>query len=584
MTPCRNTTHIVNQTETEHMDIPRYALIAASILLGLMLLGEWTRFTADEQALIPASPIVESTAQKDSPTLLGDPTTTFDQSPQDDLPSDEDLAQSSSADIYNGISAQANSLVRVTTDVLEIIIDLEGGDVVGAALRDYPKTLADPSDPFVLLERNGQRTYVAQSGLVGPDGIDRQARALYRTDRPSYELTSGNTLDIDLHYQNDDGALAVKKIYRFQRGSHTILVDHEIQNLSSRTANLTPFAQLKRDSSSAPSDNNSGMGMRPFLGSALTHSEQRFEKFDFEEMAENPFKADVQGGWIAMLQHYFVSAWVPSATDTHRYRTRHTNNGFNIIGYTGPALTLAPGETSTVTNTLYVGPKNQSVLSDLAPHLDLVVDYGWLWWIAQPLFWLLTTIQSVVVNWGIAIIVLTLLVKLAFFQLSAAGYKSMARMRKVQPRIVAIRDEYANDKARQSQAMMELYKKEKINPLGGCFPILVQMPVFIALYWVLMESVELRQAPLALWIKDLSVMDPYFVLPILMGASMFYMQKLNPAPPDPMQAKIMQWMPIVFTFFFLWFPAGLVLYWLCNNLLSMGQQYIINRRIENGSL
>ena len=584
MTPCRNTTHIVNQTETEHMDIPRYALIAASILLGLMLLGEWTRFTADEQALIPASPIVESTAQKDSPTLLGDPTTTFDQSPQDDLPSDEDLAQSSSADIYNGISAQANSLVRVTTDVLEIIIDLEGGDVVGAALRDYPKTLADPSDPFVLLERNGQRTYVAQSGLVGPDGIDRQARALYRTDRPSYELASGNTLDIDLHYQNDDGALAVKKIYRFQRGSHTILVDHEIQNLSSRTTNLTPFAQLKRDSSSAPSDNNSGMGMRPFLGSALTHSEQRFEKFDFEEMAENPFKADVQGGWIAMLQHYFVSAWVPSATDTHRYRTRHTNNGFNIIGYTGPALTLAPGETSTVTNTLYVGPKNQSVLSDLAPHLDLVVDYGWLWWIAQPLFWLLTTIQSVVVNWGIAIIVLTLLVKLAFFQLSAAGYKSMARMRKVQPRIVAIRDEYANDKAKQSQAMMELYKKEKINPLGGCFPILVQMPVFIALYWVLMESVELRQAPLALWIKDLSVMDPYFVLPILMGASMFYMQKLNPAPPDPMQAKIMQWMPIVFTFFFLWFPAGLVLYWLCNNLLSMGQQYIINRRIENGSL
>lgn len=584
MTPYRNTTHIVNQTETEHMDIPRYALIAASILLGLMLLGEWTRFTADEQALIPASPIVESTAQKDSPTLLGDPTTTFDQSPQDDLPSDEDLAQSSSADIYNGISAQASSLVRVTTDVLEIIIDLEGGDVVGAALRDYPKTLADPSDPFVLLERNGQRTYVAQSGLVGPDGIDRQARALYRTDRPSYELTSGNTLDIDLHYQNDDGALAVKKIYRFQRGSHTILVDHEIQNLSSRTTNLTPFAQLKRDSSSAPSDNNSGMGMRPFLGSALTHSEQRFEKFDFEEMAENPFKADVQGGWIAMLQHYFVSAWVPSATDTHRYRTRHTNNGFNIIGYTGPALTLAPGETSTVTNTLYVGPKNQSVLSDLAPHLDLVVDYGWLWWIAQPLFWLLTTIQSVVVNWGIAIIVLTLLVKLAFFQLSAAGYKSMARMRKVQPRIVAIRDEYANDKAKQSQAMMELYKKEKINPLGGCFPILVQMPVFIALYWVLMESVELRQAPLALWIKDLSVMDPYFVLPILMGASMFYMQKLNPAPPDPMQAKIMQWMPIVFTFFFLWFPAGLVLYWLCNNLLSMGQQYIINRRIENGSL
>ena len=472
------------------MDIPRYALIAASILLGLMLLGEWTRFTAEEQALIPATPIVESTAQKDTPTLLVNSATTFDQSPQDDMPSDEDLAQSSSTDIYNDVTTQASSLVRVSTDVLEIIIDLEGGDVVGAAFRDYPKTLADPSDPFVLLERNGQRTYVAQSGLVGPDGIDRQTRALYRTDRPSYDLTSDTTLDINLRYQNNDSALAVTKIFRFQRGSHTIFIDHEIQNLSSQTASFTPFAQLKRDGSSAPSDNNSGMGMRPFLGSALTHSGQRFEKFDFDEMAESPFKADVQGGWIAMLQHYFVSAWVPSATDTHRYRTRHTNNGFNIIGYTGPSLTLAPGETTTVTNALYVGPKNQSVLSGLAPHLDLVVDYGWLWWIAQPLFWLLTTIQSVVVNWGIAIIVLTLLVKLAFFQLSAAGYKSMARMRKVQPRIVAIRDEYANDKAKQSQAMMELYKKEKINPLGGCFPILVQMPVCIALYWVLMEAVE----------------------------------------------------------------------------------------------
>ena len=270
--------------------------------------------------------------------------------------------------------------------------------------------------------------------------------------------------------------------------------------------------------------------------------------------------------------------------NTYRFRTRQTRSGDNIIGYTGPALVVAPGDTATITNQLYVGPKNQSVLADLATHLDLVVDYGWLWWIAQPLYWLLTMIQSVVSNWGVAIILLTLSVKLLLFQLSAAGYKSMARMRKVQPRMMAIREEYANDKAKQSQALMELYKKEKINPLGGCFPILVQMPVFIALYWVLMESVELRQAPFVLWIDDLSVMDPYFVLPILMGASMYYMQKLNPAPLDPMQAKIMQWMPIVFTFVFLWFPAGLVLYWLCNNLLSMGQQYLINRRIESGAL
>ena len=565
------------------MDIPRYALIAASVLLGLMLLGEWTRFTAEEQASMPATPIVESFAREDASSLSGTGPTLPDQSPRDDMPSSEDLLQAPPADAFS-VTATANSLVTVTTDVLDIVIDLEGGDVVGAAFRDYPKTLDDPSDPFVLLERNAQRTYVAQSGLVGPDGIDQQLRASYQTKQATYALNNEDALDVELRYRDASSAVEVVKRFRFERGSHSILIEHQIRNVADRIVELTPFAQIKRDSSPAPSDNNSGMGMRPFLGSALTTTEQRFEKFDFEEMAENPFKADLEGGWVAMLQHYFVSAWVPNATETHRFRTRHTNNGFNIIGYTGPGLRLAPGETASVTNTLYVGPKNQAVLSALAPHLDLVVDYGWLWWIAQPLFWLLTLIQSAVINWGVAIIILTLLVKLAFFQLSAAGYKSMARMRKVQPRIIAIRDEYANDKAKQSQAMMELYKKEKINPLGGCFPILVQMPVFIALYWVLMESVELRQAPFALWIKDLSMMDPYFVLPVLMGASMYYMQKLNPAPPDPMQAKIMQWMPIVFTFFFLWFPAGLVLYWLCNNLLSMAQQYIINRRIESGSL
>jgi YidC/Oxa1 family membrane protein insertase len=464
------------------------------------------------------------------------------------------------------------------------MIDLQGGDVVGAGFKDFPKTLADTSDPFVLLERNSQRTYVAQSGLVGPDGIDRPNRALYRTERTNYQQTGLSPLEVVLTFDDKASAVAVRKTFVFEAGSHTITVLHEATNTTPNTVQITPFAQIKRDTSPAPVSNDSGMGMQPFLGAALTQPDQRFAKFDFDDMADEPFKADITGGWVAMLQHYFVTAWVPADTDTYRYSTRQTRAGFNIVGYTGPALSIAPSETVRVVNRLYVGPKNQRVLGDLAPHLDLVVDYGWLWWIAQPLFWLLTTIQSVVINWGVAIICLTLLVKLAFFKLSAAGYKSMARMRKVQPRMVAIKEEYANDKAKQSQAMMELYKKEKINPLGGCLPILVQMPVFIALYWVLMESVELRQAPFALWITDLSVMDPYFVLPILMGASMYYMQKLNPAPPDPMQAKIMQWMPIVFTFFFLWFPAGLVLYWLCNNLLSMGQQYIINRSIDRGTL
>ena len=562
------------------MDIPRYALIAASVLLGLMLLGEWTRFSEEQQtAALPAVPMVAPAETYPSPA----PTPKADS----DLPVNEDVDLASQAVTESARSdteSVSGQLITVHTDTLEVMIDLNGGDVVGTALKSYPKTLAAPDDPFVLLERNAQRTYIAQSGIVGSDGIDSKERATYASQQAFYELGANESLEVALTYAGPNNRLDVTKRFLFTRGSHIVTVVHDVTNTSSEAANITPFAQIKRDSSKAPAGSESSMGMQPFLGSALTQPDQRFAKFDFEDMAEDPFKADLTGGWVAMLQHYFVSAWVPNPDQTYRYRTRQTQAGFNIIGYTGPAISVAPSETLSVTNRLYTGPKNQSVLSDLAPHLDLVVDYGWLWWIAQPLFWLLTFIQSVVINWGVAIILLTVLVKLAFFQLSAAGYKSMARMRKVQPRIMAIREEYANDKAKQSQAMMELYKKEKINPLGGCFPILVQMPVFIALYWVLMESVELRQAPFALWINDLSVMDPYFVLPILMGASMYYMQKLNPAPPDPMQAKIMQWMPIVFTFFFLWFPAGLVLYWLCNNLLSMAQQYVINRRIENGAL
>jgi len=562
------------------MDIPRYALIAASVLLGLMLLGEWTRFSEEQQtAALPAVPMVAPAETYLSPA----PTPKVNS----DLPVNEDVDLASQAVTESARSKSESvngQLITVHTDTLEVMIDLNGGDVVGTALKSYPKTLAAPDDPFVLLERNAQRTYIAQSGIVGTDGIDSKERALYASQHAFYELGENEALEVALTYAGPNNRIDVTKRFLFTRGSHVVTVVHDVTNASSEAANITPFAQIKRDSTKAPASSESSMGMQPFLGSALTQPDQRFAKFDFEDMAGDPFKADLSGGWVAMLQHYFVSAWVPDPDQTYRYRTRQTQAGFNIIGYTGPALSVAPSETLSVTNRLYAGPKNQSVLSDLAPHLDLVVDYGWLWWIAQPLFWLLTFIQSIVINWGVAIIVLTLLVKLAFFQLSAAGYKSMARMRKVQPRIMAIREEYANDKAKQSQAMMELYKKEKINPLGGCFPILVQMPVFIALYWVLMESVELRQAPFALWINDLSVMDPYFVLPILMGASMYYMQKLNPAPPDPMQAKIMQWMPIVFTFFFLWFPAGLVLYWLCNNLLSMAQQYIINRRIENSAL
>ena len=405
------------------MDIPRYALIAASVLLGLMLLGEWTRFSdAQREAALPPVPMVSADS---SPTPYATSDNDVVAATDMDLPTGDDISVTGSQalDTPQPIAASTTGrIITVHTDVLEVKIDLVGGDVVGAALKNYPKTLDDPSDPFVLLERNATRTYVAQSGLVGPDGIDQKERATYRAERDVYELSGSEPLEVTIEHVGSDSALRVTKSFLFSPGSHTVTVNQTISNSSAVSAQVTPFVQLKRDSSPAPVASDAGMGMQPFLGSALTQPDQRFTKFDFEDMAEDPFRADLTGGWIAMLQHYFVSAWVPDPNSTYRFRTRQTQSGDNIIGYTGPALAVAPGETVVVSNQLYVGPKNQSVLADLSTHLDLVVDYGWLWWIAQPLFWLLTVIQGVVVNWGVAIIFLTLLVKLAFFQLSAAGY------------------------------------------------------------------------------------------------------------------------------------------------------------------
>jgi len=299
-----------------------------------------------------------------------------------------------------------------------------------------------------------------------------------------------------------------------------------------------------------------------------------------KDIDKGNLKENVTGGWVAWLQHYFVTAWIPNKGDANLVQTRKDSQGNYIIGFTGPTLTVAPGAKAEASATLYAGPKSQAVLKELSPGLELTVDYGILWFIAQPIFWLLQHIHSIVGNWGWSIIFLTMLIKGLFFPLSAASYKSMARMRAVAPKLAALKEQHGDDRQKMSQAMMELYKKEKINPLGGCLPILVQMPVFLSLYWVLLESVEMRQAPFMLWITDLSIKDPFFILPIIMGATMFIQQRLNPTPPDPMQAKVMKMMPIIFTFFFLWFPAGLVLYWVVNNVLSISQQWYITRKIE----
>jgi YidC/Oxa1 family membrane protein insertase len=560
------------------MDLQRSLLIGAIAVLSFMLLTEWVAFKDARTATAAqeTSRLINSTGDL-SPTI---PDSDLDTSSmEEDLPTAPD-AVSTSPEPATTPEITSDRIVFIHSDVLQLAIDLQGGDIIELSLPKHLAQKDNPDNPFVLLEQNERLTYIAQSGLIGTDGIDKNGRASYSTSNSSFTLADGeDLLTVDLQWQGNSDIKVTKRI-TLRRGDYLIDVDYLVENNSDQRWQANLFGQIKRDSSPPPSAESSGMGMQPFLGVATTQPDDRFTKFTFDDLAEEPFKAQLPGGWIAMIQHYFLSAWIPNAEQSHTFSARVTRSDFNIAGFTSPSLVLDPGNSGKVGAGFYAGPKDQYRLKEISPYLDLSVDYGWLWWIAQPLFWLLTKIFSLVGNWGVAIILLTVLIKALFFKLSAASYRSMANMRRVQPKLVSLREQYADDKQKQSQAMMELYKKEKINPMGGCLPILVQMPVFIGLYWMLMESVELRHAPFMLWITDLSVMDPYFVLPLMMGASMFFMQKLNPPPPDPMQAKIMQWMPVMFTFFFLWFPAGLVLYWVVNNLLSMAQQFVITRQIE----
>ena len=559
------------------MDPVRLLLISSTAVLSLMLLIEWNQYSDEYQrdqaqkyaaeASRPLSPtpaeINERISRSPTDGASDLPTITTDQLPP--LPSETPAG-----------------VVYLETNTLNLAISPDGGDVINASLPKFPTRLDTPDQPFLLLESSALRTYIAQSGLIGPDGIDTSGkRAQYVSLGNAKNDDNTQTLTLAWLGNQEDG-LQVFKRFTAANDQYFIDVDYVITNAGRSPASMTSFAQLKRDNTEAP-DASIGFGVSPYLGAALTQPDERYTKLSFADLADEPFAKKLPGGWVAILQHYFVSAWIPSQNQSHDFFASKLASGDNVIGYKNPSVTIQPNETTTLSQRLYVGPKDQMALANLAENLDLVIDYGWLWWLAQPLFWLLTTIQSFVVNWGAAIIILTIIVKLAFFRLSAASYKSMAKMRTVQPKIQSIRDQYADDKNKQQQAMMELWKKEKINPMGGCLPMLIQMPVFIALYWVLLESVELRHAPFVLWIDDLSAMDPYFILPILMGISMYLMQRLNPAPPDPMQAKIMQYMPIAFTFLMMWFPSGLVLYWLCNNLLSFAQQYVVTRQIEQAA-
>lgn len=481
-------------------------------------------------------------------------------------------------------SARSRSVVQVKTDVLNVEIDLHGGDVVSLSLPGYPVSLGQPDAPFLLVDQ--RNAYVARSGLIGRDGTDKASgRPTYTAVQSSYDLGDEEEVIVPLRFVQESGAEVVKT-FRFRRGDYLVDILHEVNNRSSQNWQGGLFTQIKRDSQQPHTLDAGVMGLQPYVGGATRTASEKYEKLEFGDLASNgPYELAFTNGYIALVQHYFVTAWVPPKDQPVTYSARRLpGQDIYLFGYkaTKPH-DIPPGGRATFPAQYYAGPKDQHRLKQIVDGLDLTVDYGFLWWLSQPLFDLMALIHSGIPNWGVAIIGLTIIVKLLLYPLSAASFRSMAKMRRLQPEMLRLKERFGDDRQKFSQAMMALYKKEGANPLGGCFPILLQMPVFLALYWTLLESVELRQAPFLLWIRDLSAMDPYFVLPLLMGVSMYLTQLMQPEPPDPVQARVFKFMPIIFTFFFLWFPSGLVLYWLVNNILSILQQWYVTRQIEKAA-
>jgi YidC/Oxa1 family membrane protein insertase len=546
------------------MDWQKNLLIAAILATLLMLVIRWHEY---QEQLPTQTPVATQTT-----------TNTGSIPPATAINSDVPVAANSLSEAEKTTLA-ANQLIQVKTDSLELTINPLGGDIVQLALPRHFLKLDTPDQPFVLLDNRDNHTYLAQSGLIGTNGTDTaQGRPLFTSETQTYSLKDGeNQLQVDLVLQQGD--VKITKRFTFTRGEYLINVEYLIDNKSENKWSAQLYGQIKRDSQNFVKV--SALEMNPFLGAAITTTDENYKKMTFAKIAEGEFKTSHQGGWVAMVQHYFISAWIPDPNSENSYSLRKlVNNDLYLLGFTGKVTEVAPGTQGSISASFYAGPKDTERLEQISPHLDLTVDYGWLWWVSKPLFWLMQQIHNLVGNWGLAIIGLTLCVKIVFFKLSATSYKSMAKMRKLAPKMAELKERLGDDRQKFSQEMMKMYKTEKVNPFGGCLPLLIQMPVFLALYYVLMESVELRHSPFFGWILDLSVKDPYFVLPIIYGITMYFMQKLNPQPTDPMQARIMQMLPLIFTFMFLWFPAGLVLYWVTNNTLSIIQQYIITKQID----
>lgn len=546
------------------MESQRSFFIIGLLLMTVLLWQQWQIDFGPQPETVEAAPTTQ---------VVGQPSQATANVGNDDVP--ETVLDTSSQNKLVGAQT-----ITITTDVIEAVINLKGGDIVSLKLLQYPLE-KDSEQSFELLKNQSDHIYHAQSGLIGLDGPDasRQGRPLYQVSQSEFVM-DGDTLAVPLSFTNALG-LTVTKVFTFQPGRYDVQLDFNVANNTQTIRSVQPYGQLKQSTSVS----GGSMFMPTYRGAAYSTVNEAYEKIDFDDIYDNDLNTASKGGWVAMIEHYFVSAWVPSQNDVNEYSTKTISGGLGLIRFKGPIVELEPGEKQTLTAILYAGPKDQSELDQLAENLKLTVDYGMLWFFSEPLFWLLEFLYSFVGNWGVAIILITLVVKTLLYPLTKKQYTSMAKLRVLQPKMMQLKERHGEDRQKMSMAMMELYKKEKVNPMGGCLPLLLQMPIFLALYWVFVESVELRHAEFALWLTDLSQKDPYFVLPVLMGASMFLMQKLQPTPvQDPVQQKMFQFMPIIFTFFFLTFPAGLVLYWLISNVVSIAQIWMINKAIEKQGL
>lgn len=541
------------------MDNQRTLLFAALAFIAVLIWQAWQEDYVLPQQMTTQVAATESKVTPDVP----------------DVKAKSNQILPSSSEGADNVNIEGGT-ISVSTDVYELQIDKIGGSLIGLTLTDYPEEKGQEKK-IQLLHNSPSKTFVVESGLVAQNGESPNHHALWSSANNEYSMV-GEELRVPLIWKNNAG-VTITKTYIFTKGSYKVDLETRIENNGAEAWSAREYLQIKRNNYAEKNENSM---IYTYTGGVLYTDEDKYQKIGFSDMEDDDLSREATGGWLAMIQHYFGIAWVPEKENQYHYYTKSLKGGLYVIGAYSPSKVVQPGEAKTIHSVLFAGPKLQDQLVNVAPGLELMVDYGKLTIIAEPIFWLLSFFYDFVGNWGVAIIMVTLTIKALFFKLSEKSYKSMAHMKIVQPRIVALKERYGDDKKQLNQAMMELYKTEKINPLGGCLPILIQIPVFIALYWTLLESVELRQAPFALWVDNISAADPYFILPVIYGITMYFQQRLNPAPVDPMQKKMMQMLPIMFTGFFAFFPAGLVLYWIVNNLLTIAQQTIIMKRIEAG--